>query len=181
MNQPHTYPVWLWGHSLFTISLPVPVLYRTKWLLWRPHRQGPTLHSKCGINKGLIKKGSTIDLQRSRCKGWFLWPAPYTYIRTRPPLSKSLPIHRLYWQSLEVNDRKWNCVKWSYLAIKFYLYVELLISFWLSKGILFRQDNAAPHKAAITHQKLADLHFEVLKHPADLLNWFGPFGLPPLS
>jgi hypothetical protein len=27
------------------------------------------------------------------------------------------------------------------------------------------QDNAAPHKAAITHQKLADLHFEVLKHP----------------
>jgi hypothetical protein len=31
---------------------------------------------------------------------------------------------------------------------------------------LFLQDNAAPHKAAITHQKLADLHFEVLKHPA---------------
>jgi histone-lysine N-methyltransferase SETMAR len=26
--------------------------------------------------------------------------------------------------------------------------------------------NAAPHKAAITHQKLADCHFEVLKHPA---------------
>jgi hypothetical protein len=36
----------------------------------------------------------------------------------------------------------------------------------LSKGILFLQDNAAPHKAAITrtHQKLEDLHFEVLKH-----------------
>jgi hypothetical protein len=33
----------------------------------------------------------------------------------------------------------------------------------LSKGILFHQDNAAPHNAAITHQKLADLHFEVLK------------------
>jgi histone-lysine N-methyltransferase SETMAR len=31
----------------------------------------------------------------------------------------------------------------------------------LSKGILFLQD-----KAAITHQKLADLHSEVLKHPA---------------
>jgi hypothetical protein len=31
----------------------------------------------------------------------------------------------------------------------------------LSKGILFPQDNAASHKAAITHQKLADLHFEV--------------------
>jgi histone-lysine N-methyltransferase SETMAR len=30
---------------------------------------------------------------------------------------------------------------------------------------LFLQDNVAPHKAAITHQKLADLHFEVLKHP----------------
>jgi histone-lysine N-methyltransferase SETMAR len=36
----------------------------------------------------------------------------------------------------------------------------------LSKGILFLQDNAAPHKVAITHQKFADLHFEVLKHPA---------------
>jgi hypothetical protein len=31
----------------------------------------------------------------------------------------------------------------------------------LSKGILFLKDNAAPHKVAITHQKLADLHFEV--------------------
>jgi histone-lysine N-methyltransferase SETMAR len=31
---------------------------------------------------------------------------------------------------------------------------------------LFLQDNAALHKAAITHQKLADLHFEVLKHSA---------------
>jgi hypothetical protein len=41
----------------------------------------------------------------------------------------------------------------------------VLISLWLSKGILFFQDNAAPHKAVITHHKLADLHFEVLKHP----------------
>jgi hypothetical protein len=31
---------------------------------------------------------------------------------------------------------------------------------------LFLQENAAAPKAAITHQKLADLHFEVLKHPA---------------
>jgi histone-lysine N-methyltransferase SETMAR len=36
----------------------------------------------------------------------------------------------------------------------------------LSKGILFLQDNAAHHKAAITHRKLVDLHFEFLKHPA---------------
>jgi hypothetical protein len=35
------------------------------------------------------------------------------------------------------------------------------------KGISFLQDNATPHKAAITHQKWADLHFEVLKHPLD--------------
>jgi hypothetical protein len=27
------------------------------------------LHSRCRINKGLIKRVSTIDLQRSRCKG----------------------------------------------------------------------------------------------------------------
>jgi histone-lysine N-methyltransferase SETMAR len=36
----------------------------------------------------------------------------------------------------------------------------------LSKGILFLQDNAAPHKAAITHPKFAHLHFEVLKYLA---------------
>jgi hypothetical protein len=35
--------------------------------------------------------------------------------------------------------------------------------FKLSRGILFFQDNAAPHKAAIMHQKLADFHSEVLK------------------
>jgi hypothetical protein len=45
------------------------------------------------------------------------------------------------------------------------VYVGMLINLWLSKGNLFLQDNAAPHKAAITHQKLADFHFEVLKHP----------------
>jgi hypothetical protein len=34
------------------------------------------------------------------------------------------------------------------------------------KGILFLQDNAAPHEAAITHHKLSDHRFEVLKHSA---------------
>jgi hypothetical protein len=42
----------------------------------------------------------------------------------------------------------------------------MLISLLLSQGILFLQGSAAPHKAAITHHKLADLHFEVLKNPA---------------
>jgi hypothetical protein len=35
----------------------------------------------------------------------------------------------------------------------------------LSKEILFLQDNAALQKVGITHRKLADLHFEVLKQP----------------
>jgi hypothetical protein len=34
----HTYPMWLWGHSLFKILSPEPVLYGTKWLLWCPHK-----------------------------------------------------------------------------------------------------------------------------------------------
>jgi hypothetical protein len=46
------------------------------------------------------------------------------------------------------------------------MYIGVLISLWLSKGILFLQDSAAPHKAVIMQQKLADLHFEVLKHLA---------------
>jgi hypothetical protein len=79
----HTHPVWLWGCSSCKISSPVPVLHGTKWLLWRPNIQSPTLHSRCGINKGLIKRGSTIDHWRSRCKGWILWPTVifvHTYI-----------------------------------------------------------------------------------------------------
>jgi hypothetical protein len=36
----------------------------------------------------------------------------------------------------------------------------------LSKGIFFLKDNAALYKLAIIHLKLADLHFEVLEHPA---------------
>jgi hypothetical protein len=76
----HTYPVWLWGCSSHNISSLRPVFHGTKWLLWRPHIQSPTLHSRCGINKGLIKKGSTIDHWRSWCKGYILWPTPYTYI-----------------------------------------------------------------------------------------------------
>jgi hypothetical protein len=35
----------------------------------------------------------------------------------------------------------------------------------LSKALLFLENNVSLHKAAITHKKLADLHFEVLKHP----------------
>jgi hypothetical protein len=46
-------------------------------------------------------------------------------------------------------------------------YVGVLISLWLSKVILFLQNNAAPHKAAITHQKSADFHFQVVKQPAN--------------
>jgi hypothetical protein len=78
----HTYPMWLWGHSLFKISSPGPVFYGTKWLLWRPYEQSPTFHSKCRINKGVIKRGSKIDHWRSRCKGRILWSTPYAFIRS---------------------------------------------------------------------------------------------------
>jgi hypothetical protein len=63
----HTLPIWLWGHSLFKISSLGLIFYGTKWLLWRPHKQTPTFHTKCGIDKGLIERGSTIDHWRSRC------------------------------------------------------------------------------------------------------------------
>jgi hypothetical protein len=72
----HTYPMWLWGHSLFKISSPGSVLHGTTWLLRHPHKQSPTFHSKCRIDKGLIKRGSTIDHWRSRCKGRFIMVHP---------------------------------------------------------------------------------------------------------
>jgi hypothetical protein len=34
----HAYPMRLWGYSLYKISSHGPVLYGTKWLLWRPHK-----------------------------------------------------------------------------------------------------------------------------------------------
>jgi hypothetical protein len=77
MHQPHISYI---GHSLFKISSPGPVLYGTKWLLSRPHIQSPPLHSRCKINKGLLKRGSTIDHWRSRRKGWsFGTPVIHTY------------------------------------------------------------------------------------------------------
>jgi hypothetical protein len=78
----HTYPVWLWARSLFKISLPGPGLHGTKRQLWRPYIRSPTLHSRSGINEGLIKRGSTTDHWRSRCNGWILRPTPYAYIYT---------------------------------------------------------------------------------------------------
>jgi hypothetical protein len=85
-----------WSLSIFLlpaapISSPGPVLHGTKWLLWRPHILSPTLHSRCRINQGLIKRGNTIDLQRSRCKDWFLWS---TYIHTYIPVTPTLEHRR---------------------------------------------------------------------------------------
>jgi hypothetical protein len=57
----HKYPMWLWGCSSCKISSPGPVFHGTNWLLWRPHILSPILHSRYGINKGLIKRGSTIN------------------------------------------------------------------------------------------------------------------------
>jgi hypothetical protein len=65
----HTYPMWFWGYSLFKISSPGPILHGTKWRPWRPYKQSSKFHSKCRIDKGLIKMGSTIDHYRSQCKG----------------------------------------------------------------------------------------------------------------
>jgi hypothetical protein len=84
----HIYPMWLWGHSLFKISSPGPVLYGTKWLLWHPLNWSPTFHSECRINKGLSYRGSTIDHWKSLCRGQILWPTPYTYIHYQRRLDK---------------------------------------------------------------------------------------------
>jgi hypothetical protein len=40
------------------------------------------LHSKCRINEGLNKRGSTRDHWRSRCKGRISWHTPYMHINT---------------------------------------------------------------------------------------------------
>jgi hypothetical protein len=57
-DESATHVLCNWGFSSFTISSPGSVLHGTKWLLWRPHKQSPTCHSKCGINRGLnLKKG----------------------------------------------------------------------------------------------------------------------------
>jgi hypothetical protein len=58
-------------------DLPGPVFYETKRLLWRPHKQCPAFHLRCRIDKGLIKRGSTLDHWRSRCKGRIIMAHPW--------------------------------------------------------------------------------------------------------
>jgi hypothetical protein len=73
--------MWLWGHCSLMISSPGSVLHGTKWLLWRPHKQSPAFHSKCGINKGFIKRGIKINQRWSRCRGR-MWPTPHSFIHS---------------------------------------------------------------------------------------------------
>jgi hypothetical protein len=65
--------------NLIKISSLGPVLYGTKWLLWRHHNQSPTFQSKYRIDKGLTKRESTIDHWRSQCKGRIIVPHPYAF------------------------------------------------------------------------------------------------------
>jgi hypothetical protein len=80
-TRPPTIPIkkkkdeWA-AHSLFKILSPGPVFYGTKWLLWCPHKQRHTFNSKCRIDKGSIKRGSTIDHWRSQYKGRFIAAHP---------------------------------------------------------------------------------------------------------
>jgi hypothetical protein len=78
-DESATRPLWLRGYSPFMIFSSGPVFYGARRLLWHPHKQGPAVHSKCWINKGLIQRGSTIDQWWSQCRGR-MQPAPHTYI-----------------------------------------------------------------------------------------------------
>jgi hypothetical protein len=76
----HLTLMWVAGLAVTCMSINIPFsqTFRSIFVTemqWNqvttmtPHIQSPTLHSRCGINKGLIKRGSTIDHWRSRCKG----------------------------------------------------------------------------------------------------------------
>jgi hypothetical protein len=78
----HTHHVWLWGCSPCKISSPGPVFHGTKWLLWCPPIQSPTLHSRCGINKGLIKRGSNNISLKVAVQGLNFMAHPSTYVHT---------------------------------------------------------------------------------------------------
>jgi hypothetical protein len=73
----HTHPVWLWGCSPCRILSPGPVFHGTKWLLWHPHIQSPTLHLRCGINKGLIKREAQQIIEGWGARAGFYGPSLY--------------------------------------------------------------------------------------------------------
>jgi hypothetical protein len=121
----HTYSVWLWGCSSCKISSPGPDFHGTKWLLWRPHIHSPTLHSRCGINKGLIKRGITIDYWMVTVQGLdfmahhlyihtYIHTHIHTYIRTWAKYSTEILIgfHRTAGHSIPEDKafQRW----WSY-------------------------------------------------------------------
>jgi hypothetical protein len=113
----HTHPTWLCNHSLFKISSPGPVFYGTKWLLWRPHKQSPTCHSKCRIDKGLIKRGSTIDHWWSRCKDRIIMARPLwiqLFILIWAQLIDQVPVsgdkESILYLKAETDSSLWNIV-----------------------------------------------------------------------
>jgi hypothetical protein len=77
-----TYPMRMWGFSLFKILSLGSILYGTKWLFWRPHVQNPALHSKRGVAEGInLKKGKHNIPLRSRCEGRGGLPLTHSFIR----------------------------------------------------------------------------------------------------
>jgi hypothetical protein len=109
----HTYPMRLWGHSLFKISSPGPVFYGTKLLLRRPHKYNPTFHSKCRTDKGLTKRGSTTDLEGRCARAGLLWFTPYAFIHSFICGSNVQYI----WSSLLYNVYRWSCASLNDLRI----------------------------------------------------------------
>jgi hypothetical protein len=61
MNQPHTYPVWLWGCSPYQISSPGPGFMEPSDYYDAPIDKVLHFIWDVGLNKRLIKTGSTID------------------------------------------------------------------------------------------------------------------------
>jgi hypothetical protein len=49
----HTHPMRVWGHGLLKIPSPGPLSHGTRRLSWRPCKQNPALHSKCGTVEAL--------------------------------------------------------------------------------------------------------------------------------
>jgi hypothetical protein len=61
------------------------------------------LRTAAATKQQLSPAQSTVDLQRSRCKGWFLWPTPYTYKSSTERLQEGANAIYKAWQQLTQN------------------------------------------------------------------------------
>jgi hypothetical protein len=123
----HTYPMWLWGHSLLKISPPGPPFHGTRWLPWHPHKSNTTLHPKCGAVGGVKRRGMHNRSRKVAVHGP-IWASPlfiHSFNLSPPPThtqncnSHNAMQYQCNSTHVPLRDKRWTFVqRWNVSKIE---------------------------------------------------------------